>query len=72
MEGRSDAEIYKFMTDRYGDFVLYKPPLEPRTWLLWAAPGLFVLIGFIAAASIIVRRARVASLEPPDVEADPT
>lgn len=72
MEGRSDAEIYKFMTDRYGDFVLYKPPLEPRTWLLWAAPGLFVLIGLIAAASIIMRRARVASLEPADVEADPT
>ena len=34
-QGKTDDQIRKFMTDRYGDFVLYKPPLEERTWLLW-------------------------------------
>ena len=43
--GKSDADIYAFMTDRYGDFVLMKPPVAPRTWLLWAAPALFGICG---------------------------
>ena len=34
--GKSDQEILQYMTDRYGDYVLYNPPLAPRTWLLWA------------------------------------
>ena len=37
--GRSDDEIYAFMTERYGDFVLLRPPVAPRTWLLWAGAG---------------------------------
>ena len=41
--GKSDAEIIAFLTDRYGDFVLYKPPVKPRTYLLWFGP--FVLLG---------------------------
>jgi cytochrome c-type biogenesis protein CcmH len=57
--GNSDAEILKYMTDRYGDFVLYKPPFEARTVLLWSAPVLLVLIGLCAAATVIVRRARM-------------
>lgn len=61
--GRSDAEILKFMTDRYGAFVLYKPPFEPRTWLLWAAPGLLLLIGFICAGVVILRRSRLPSVD---------
>ena len=36
--GRSDEEIRRYLTDRYGDFVLYNPPLKPQTWLLWFAP----------------------------------
>lgn len=56
--GRSDAEVLKFMTDRYGAFVLYKPPFEPRTWLLWAAPILLLLIALVSAGVVIVRRSR--------------
>src|SRR2546422_10623926 len=41
--GKSDAEIIAFLTDRYGDFVLYKPPVKPRTYLLWFGP--FILLG---------------------------
>ena len=46
--GKSDEEILQHMADRYGDYVLYKPPVAPRTWLLWAAPMLLLLGGGIA------------------------
>ena len=42
--GASDAEIVDFMVTRYGDFVLYRPPLRGRTVLLWGAPLIFLLI----------------------------
>ena len=58
-DGRSDAEIHAFMTERYGDFVLLRPPVTPRTWLLWAAPAL-VLAGGLAVVIVVVRR-RAAS-----------
>jgi cytochrome c-type biogenesis protein CcmH len=41
--GKSDKEIIAFLTDRYGDFVLYRPPVNPKTYLLWFGP--FVLLG---------------------------
>lgn len=63
--GKTDTEILKFMTDRYGAFVLYKPPFEQRTWLLWLGPALFLLIGAGVAARIIMRRARM-----PDADTD--
>lgn len=49
--GRSDEEIRSYLIARYGDFVLYNPPLKPRTWLLWLAP-----FGLLALALIIVLR----------------
>lgn len=63
--GKTDTEILKFMTDRYGAFVLYKPPFEQRTWLLWLGPALFLIIGAGVAARIIMRRARM-----PDADTD--
>ncbi len=43
-QGKSDEEVKEFMVNRYGDFVLYRPPVKPTTWLLWAGPfGLMVL-----------------------------
>ncbi len=56
-EGMSDAEITKFLVERYGDFVLYRPPVKPSTWLLWAAPLLFIGIGALTAFLILRRRA---------------
>jgi len=38
LDSRSDADIYSFMVERYGDFVVYKPPLNIKTFLLWFAP----------------------------------
>lgn len=61
--GQSDAQVLQFMTDRYGAFVLYKPPFEQRTWLLWLGPVLFLLIGAGVAVRIITRRARMAGVQ---------
>lgn len=46
--GHSDEQIRKFLVERYGDFVTYKPPLDARTALLWAAPWLLILSGGFA------------------------
>ncbi len=59
-EGNTDQEIRDFLTDRYTDFVLYNPPVKPRTYLLWAAPGLLVIFGMGAAVAVVKRRARAA------------
>lgn len=64
--GKSDDEIMRYMTDRYSDYVLYKPPVAPRTWILWAAPVLFVLGGAIAAIVVIRRKARLPEEDPAD------
>jgi len=42
----SRDEVVDYMVDRYGDFVLYKPPVKSHTYLLWAGPFLFLLLGF--------------------------
>ena len=44
-ENDTDEEIYKFLTDRYGDFILLKPPFKISTFLLWSLPFVFVIIG---------------------------
>ena len=45
VEGKNDREIYKFLTDRYGDFILLKPALKLNTLALWLLPFVFVLVG---------------------------
>jgi cytochrome c-type biogenesis protein CcmH len=47
--GKSDDEIRKFMVDRYGEFILFRPLTNARNLWLWAAPGVFVLIGVVVA-----------------------
>ena len=44
-DGKKDKEIYKFLTDRYGDFILLKPPLNMNTLALWILPFIFLAIG---------------------------
>ena len=44
-ENETDEEIYKFLNDRYGDFILLKPPLKISTFLLWSLPFVFFIIG---------------------------
>lgn len=45
-QGNSDEQVKTFLVKRYGEFVLYKPPLEIKTYLLWGGPALFLLIAF--------------------------
>ena len=47
VEGKHDEEIYKFLTDRYGDFILLKPPLKLSTLALWFLPFIFFVIGIL-------------------------
>ena len=55
--GRSNEEIIAFLTDRYGDFVLYRPPVQPNTWLLWAGPVLLLGAGLLVFGLTLRRRA---------------
>ncbi len=44
IDGQADAQIIAFMVDRYGDFVMYNPPVKPVTWLLWFSPFVLLLL----------------------------
>ena len=62
--GKSDAEIIAFMTERYGDFVLYRPPLKATTVLLWVGPFLLLAIGLAIGWRAVRARAKAARPEP--------
>ena len=58
--GKSEAEVKQYMTDRFGDFVLYKPPVKGTTIALWAGP----FVAMLLAGVLLVRRVRNASSKP--------
>lgn len=70
-EGRSDGEIKQFLVERYGDFVLYKPPVKPTTWALWFGPGVVVLIGALLIINAVRRRARALPADAAGIEDQP-
>ena len=53
--GQSDDEIKRFLTDRYGDFVLYRPPFKSTTLVLWIGPIVILVIGFAIARNMMLR-----------------
>ena len=55
-QGKTDAEIRTFMVDRYGDFILYRPPVKPTTWLLWIGPFVLMFAGIVALLIYLRRR----------------
>ena len=65
--GNSDDEIFDFMTDRYGEFVRFNPPVDRKTVLIWGAPFIVLLLGVV----IIVRIVRGRSRMPLDDEPSP-
>jgi cytochrome c-type biogenesis protein CcmH len=67
--GRSDQDIIDFMVARYGDFVLYRPPVKPHTWLLWFGPALLA-IGALFAFARALRNRRRRVVERPLTEAE--
>ncbi len=62
-QGKSKQDVAQFMTDRYGDFVLYNPPFKLKTGLLWIGPLVFLLIGLIAVVMFDRRKKTVATNE---------
>jgi len=58
--GRTDEQIIRYVTERYGDFVLYKPPLQANTWLLWAGPALLMGLALLGLVLTLRRRAKQA------------
>ncbi len=72
--GKSEAEILAFMTDRYGDFVLYRPPVKSTTTLLWYGPGLLLVVGVIVLITVLRRRSSMPDdrFEPDEPEAAET
>lgn len=57
-EGKSEQEIVDFMVARYGDFVLYNPPMKPETWILWFGPAFALLAGFVFVVRIMRQQKR--------------
>lgn len=61
-EGKSDDEVVEFMVSRYGDFVLYRPPFQANTYLLWFGPALLLLVGLGVFGWVLYKR------QPPEIE----
>lgn len=61
-QGKTDAEIKEFLVSRYGDFVLYRPPVKPSTWLLWMGPFALMALGVVAL--FVYLRRRNAAIAP--------
>ncbi len=59
-QGQSDQQVIDFLVARYGDFVLYKPPVKPSTYLLWYGPFVLLVLGLIVLLINIRRRGRQA------------
>jgi cytochrome c-type biogenesis protein CcmH len=62
--GRSDSDIVEFMVARYGDFVLYRPPVKPHTLLLWFGPALLAIAALLAFVRALRNRRRRAVERP--------
>jgi cytochrome c-type biogenesis protein CcmH len=57
--GKSDDAIFKYMTDRYGEFVRFAPPLTPKTALIWGAPFFMLLLGSFIIVRVVRQRSRM-------------
>lgn len=57
-DGKTDQEVRDFLVSRYGDFVLYRPPVKPTTWLLWIGPFVLMAAGIAVLVAYLRRRSR--------------
>lgn len=69
-EGKTDEQIIDYLVSRYGDFVLYKPPVTARTLLLWYGPAGLLVGGFVLLGVILLRRRRQSAEVKSDLTAD--
>lgn len=63
-QGKGDAQIVDFMVQRYGDFVLYRPPLKASTWLLWFGPPSLLLFGLVILIRYLRERRKRIEQQP--------
>lgn len=59
-EGQDQEQITAYMVSRYGDFVLYRPPVQANTYLLWFGPFLFLVVGALVLVAVVGRQRRAA------------
>lgn len=73
-QDKSDAQVKEYLVDRYGEFVLYRPQMDPKTWLLWFGPALILLAGGLVVLNVVRRQSRVRDDDPrkPGKRAAPT
>ena len=64
-EGKSNAEIKAYLSDRYSDFILYRPQVKQNTWALWLAPIVLLLIGLLILVRILKRQKTTAIEKAP-------
>jgi cytochrome c-type biogenesis protein CcmH len=67
-QGKSDAQIEDYLVARYGEFVLYKPRVEERTWLLWFGPAALLLVGGLVVAFVVRRHAGARAVVEDDAQ----
>ena len=74
-KGMTDQQIAEYMTDRYGDFVLYRPPFKSTTMLLWVGPGVMLVLGLLMLVLMLRRRSRMPAdrfdADEPEVDQKP-
>lgn len=68
-EGKGDEEIIEFMTSRYGEFVLYKPKMETKTYILWLGPVALLLLGLLIGF-VFIRKQRIGGNVPQDISVE--
>ncbi len=64
LDGQTDQQITHFLVERYGDFVLYNPPLQPKTYVLWVGPLVLLLIALLVLIYFIRRHAVTTAVPP--------
>lgn len=67
-QGKSNQEIIDYMVTRYGDFVLYRPPLNPLTLLLWLGPFVLLIWGFVILLKFVRRSRQTAQTDLSDAD----
>ena len=72
-KGMTDQQITDYMTARYGDFVLYRPPFKSTTMLLWVGPGVLLVLGLTGLVLMLRRRSRMSAdrFDADEPEANP-
>ncbi len=68
--GDSDDEVMAFVTARYGDYVLLRPPVQPNTWALWFGPPVILLMALAGFTVVLLRRRRARPSEPAPLTED--